>query len=746
MILITCYVVRVVFCVKGSSNCKKVMASTVAEGTGQTVETPAKKLDFQSGAVGTPAGGNGTSAMQRHVTFSPDIHIAIEEFPRGENGDSDGDLPVYERLHTAAKELQEQREASVKARMEQDAQAVPDPECTFYPVTSKVLAHIEKQRLAAAKFSKKKKPNVATPRGGKIHSPIHPGKPTPKVAPADGPSQDGSAAPKPDEAVKEAAGDVQSDATKTTGPTTKPSQTTEAAPMPRAKISWTEFAERQLKFVDQIQTKRRDILDTVEKGERTIPLNKQLPRRTHDAIIEYMMATKGYCSPLRRARTPNAAPSGRQRQSTAEQGQTRARTPNTTGRKSTSELFDALYIDSATREAARLVCQAAVAERESRELFRPTTNESLVRLAEKFQLELSGQDGGHEPSGTSTYARREIDLLQKGAEYSQRRAQRTMEYAEAEVAHSFKPQLNPKSSAIIRQRAIEQQRVATYGPVVRDTSHATTSGSPPTQGADHESSANEFVLPKRTFDVDVFCSRQDRFLSQRATRVANLRRERKVQEIVGCTFRPAILSVSATIAQQRSFASVQREADYAPAHIIGLATTEPATRRAATGYPGAASIQATESSGKRWGRGGDGAAHASLTTYTTSLDKRYFSGSARDARSKVIDAASPTTVTGTVVEQRRLSSGRPSASGHHPPLTTSTRRPHHHQPVESFGRERYCPVGVSSSPRRQQQQQGSGSYDVAVDEMDSLSWDNLQTIENDMRTVIAEWHHIQSSV
>lgn len=219
-------------------------------------------------------------------------------------------------------------------------------------------------------------------------------------------------------------------------------------------------------------------------------------------------------------------------------------------------LYERLYEDAAAREAALHVIAQTQIEKEAREMFKPTTNESWLR------------------DGDSSFFPREELLLKKGELYQQRKEERAAQYMLGGEVYSFKPATNPNSRRLIIQRAAQREEermiaasAAEYSSSADD--HNTTSNSTSTHGrvvvppklnfssgdataGRQAAAAGEGKIGEgKVFDVDVFCARVLRHQVEKVQRVADLRRHLKLEEIAECSFRPAISKKSHESAQRR---------------------------------------------------------------------------------------------------------------------------------------------------------------------------------------------------
>ena len=293
------------------------------------------------------------------------------------------------------------------------------------------------------------------------------------------------------------------------------------------KINWDIFLQEQADFVKRNAKKKQEIKADMVRDETTVPKNKELPRKTHNKIINYLTAQHKYHGTVTDWDRHFASFVARREPSQGHLPRSVKQKPS----GSVNPVFDKLYEESALREAAQRVFLQTQLEKEFRELYKPSTNESFL-MDDQTASSVSNRSV-------------ELDLIRKGEEYKRKR-EKMLKERQMSVEHfPFKPQTNPKSREIILKKALEQEQLALTGPLNLE---------PEVQNLDlSEVKGIQLSKPRCAFDVDLFTSKVQRRQALRHDRIAQLRREQKVQEVAECTFRPSISKHSDELQRQRTF-------------------------------------------------------------------------------------------------------------------------------------------------------------------------------------------------
>jgi hypothetical protein len=293
------------------------------------------------------------------------------------------------------------------------------------------------------------------------------------------------------------------------------------------KVNWELFLQEQSEFVKRVVKKKTDIKTDMVRDETTVPKNKELPRKTHNKIVSYLVAQNKYHGSVT-SWERNVENFSKRREPEPE---TPKEKPTRIAKQSS---FQKLYEEAAVREAAQRVFIQTQRDKESRELYRPSTNESLL----------------DQSVSVSSNRSVELDLLRKGEEYRRKREKMLREKELLVEQFSFKPATNAKSREIILRKSEEHDH--------RDESQVEH-----VLITEDLSGVKGVQLNKQrpTFDVDVFTSKVQRRQALRQNRVAQLRREQKIQEVADCTFRPSISKYSDSLQRHRTFIDPFASAD-----------------------------------------------------------------------------------------------------------------------------------------------------------------------------------------
>lgn len=352
--------------------------------------------------------------------------------------------------------------------------------------------------------------------------------------------------------------------------TFKPSITDIAAQ--RGKIKWQQFLQLQNEWTQHQQKiiKAEVAKAAAENGE----LFEDINRKHSKKIIEYLEKQNLYKGPIsgwsehqkklkQSCGNSNSdglmASNNSQGDADKESGSAaRRRAVSPAASLRASALHERLYNEATIREAALRVMEQTQIEKEARELFRPSTNESYwhsgtmlgARTPSSRSAMRDGDDDYYyaDDSHQGSVGSRSVvdELLAKGEEYKLKREQRILEKLANPDVYTFKPETNPNSSRIILQRAEERARMMQQEEQAVEEEKRARSRESYSLGDDEDNSKK----PTVKFDVDVFTSRMQRREIEKAQRIAMLRRNLKLEEVSECTFRPSISTKSNDTAER----------------------------------------------------------------------------------------------------------------------------------------------------------------------------------------------------
>ncbi|KAF5222972.1 hypothetical protein ECC02_004060 [Trypanosoma cruzi] len=308
-------------------------------------------------------------------------------------------------------------------------------------------------------------------------------------------------------------------------------------------------------------------------GEDCVPLFEDMPRKHSLRIISYLEKERNYKGPIKgwreRFRAYMNKLQEQDRESTPNKTKTNASTPSVhSGITRDDAVFDRLYDEALVRAVSQRVVAMTQLERESRELYRPKTNESEYRGSDGHSSQVSpskgrsnsrcssssqrlSSRGGHLASVNSDSMSSVFEeLYAMGEEYRRRREIRAMEAIENQEEFTFKPATNPESSKIIMERAIARAKGELPERAARKQ----------LLDAADENDGNEANTRERKrnirFNPDIFCSRLQRKEFERLKRLAELRRQLRMDEASECTFRPSISRNSQIMAMQKGYGQI----------------------------------------------------------------------------------------------------------------------------------------------------------------------------------------------
>ncbi|EKF32722.1 hypothetical protein MOQ_003423 [Trypanosoma cruzi marinkellei] len=326
----------------------------------------------------------------------------------------------------------------------------------------------------------------------------------------------------------------------------------------RRKVSAMHFAKKKEKVLD----------------EDRVPLFEDMPRKHSLRIISYLEKERNYKGPIKgwreRFRAYMKKLHEQDRDLTPNKSKTNASAPSVhSGIIRDDAVFDRLYDEAFVRAMSQRVVAMTQLERESRELYRPKTNESEYKGSEGHSSQISpskgrsnsrcssssqrlSSRGGHLASLNSDSMSSVFEeLYAMGEEYRRRREIRAMEAIENQEEFTFKPATNPESSKIIMERAIARAKGELPERAVRKQR----------PDAADENDGNEANARERKrnlrFNPDIFCSRLQRKEFERLKRLAELRRQLRMNEASECTFRPSISRNSQAMAMQKGYGQIR---------------------------------------------------------------------------------------------------------------------------------------------------------------------------------------------
>lgn len=458
----------------------------------------------------------------KHVVFSPEVKVADIIFERPPTkAELEAELDVFERLYRKSR--------SVKAA--QTSNAVAETTTTTTAEEGGIAGAAEESNAVV-------QPQVSAPAAA--------AQPTPPVA---------------DKELAEC--------------TFKP-KITEIAKQQRKLGNWGEFVKLQTDWVRLTKRKTEEAAKRVNIEEGIgQPLYEDINRKLSVKLIAYMEKQHLYKPPHERSTFTN---------------QQKSKSPLAPVRKSASrstsgsddsaprrrvvdkEIFNRLYNDAVIHDAALRVMEQTQIEKEARELFRPSTNESYWHSGTMLgaRTPLRRKDTSDFGDSVLTSQRDVVEeLLAKGDEYKIRREQRLVEKIHNPDVYTFKPETNPNSKRIILERAMQRELEMAEMEAAEEAAREARSRE--SMNVDGCEISPHKAKPKVVFDADVFTARMQRKEIEKAQRLAALRRAMKIEEVSGCTFRPSISKKSHDSAERmrsaqtyatKSSPSIRRTSDH----------------------------------------------------------------------------------------------------------------------------------------------------------------------------------------
>lgn len=367
-------------------------------------------------------------------------------------------------------------------------------------------------------------------------------------------------------------------------------QITSIAKEHRKIRNWEHFVQLQTEWSSQQARKNAENLKKLNISDGVGQLFDEIKRTHSKKIITYLEKQHLYKSPqqaYKNGKTSALRSFMHQHDAQSNKGSSSYhRDPITTD----GTIFQRLHEEATVRDATIRVMEQTMIEKEARELFRPTTNESYWRASTMLGARTPSRSlreafsGGHEDSGNyddiedneASYfddmsAPIEEELLAKGEEYRRRLEARQNASVLQKEVHSFKPVMNPNSRRILLRKALEHEMDQDEEMWFGDEEHHRSAERDEAGYYSHHphraaaartvshNSSEELILerrkdsqkPKATFDAEVFTARMQRRDVDRAQKLSALRRSLKLEEVSECTFRPSISQKSNVSAQRQ---------------------------------------------------------------------------------------------------------------------------------------------------------------------------------------------------
>jgi hypothetical protein len=524
-------------------------------------EQPVPVTDTSSGMLDNEGPTSGYAAdaprSRRHVAFDPEVQVATVVFHKEKTQQEiDDEMDVFERLYT---------------KPTRQAVAPVNPNTTADDTTATAADG----------------PAVGEPSS----LPAKVGNAEPAQTPA-APAQKGGRHVLP-------APSVERRLTAELGECSFKPKITSIAQEHRKIQNWEHFVQLQNEWSVQQTRKNAENLKKLNINDGVGQLFDEIKRTHSKKIIQYLEKQHLYKSPQQAYKSGKSSALRsfmHQHDAESKGSSSYHRDPVVTD----GAVFQRLHDEATVRDASIRVMEQTMIEKEARELFRPTTNESYWRAStmlgartpsRSLREAFSGGNGGGSEDGSSgdgyednEYANAgsyfgeadvpiEEELLAKGDEYRRRLEARQQARMLHEEVHTFKPVMNPNSRRILLRKALEhemeQDEDMWFGDEqeghVRHSTEREEEASYQRPAATtrtlSQNGSEELILerrrdshskkPKATFDAEVFAARMQRRDVDRAQKLSALRRSLKLEEVSECTFRPSITQKSNVSAQRQ---------------------------------------------------------------------------------------------------------------------------------------------------------------------------------------------------